>query len=181
MIALCKDGTKIKIDKIDYDRLIEERWTLCSMKGQPYPRLIRRENPNEKPAIYSEKRLHIFIMNPKNGEHVDHINGNPKDNRRENLRLVSNQQNSWNKKIPKGKYRGVIKKRWKNMDVYHSYISNHRKGSYSLIGIYDNEHDAANAYNEAAIVLRGEYASLNKIRKKLKGESSLLKKGETIV
>ena len=53
MIALCKDGTKIKIDKIDYDRLIEERWTLCSMKGQPYPRLIRRENPNEKPVIYT--------------------------------------------------------------------------------------------------------------------------------
>ena len=43
--------------------------------------------------------LHRFIMNPSDDMVVDHINGNKLDNRRCNLRICTNQQNSFNHKV----------------------------------------------------------------------------------
>lgn len=54
------------------------------------------------------KRVHriiaeLFIPNPENKREVDHINGNRMDNRVENLRWVTRQENADN--IPKHKFR----------------------------------------------------------------------------
>lgn len=44
--------------------------------------------------------LHQFIMNAKDEkEWVDHINHNPRDKRKENLRFISGSNNSRNRKI----------------------------------------------------------------------------------
>ncbi len=43
-------------------------------------------------------QLSRFVMNAKEGQIVDHINRNPLDNRRINLRTVTGRQNSLNKK-----------------------------------------------------------------------------------
>ena len=42
-------------------------------------------------------RMHRLIANPPKGLVVDHINGNRLDNRRNNLRCVSQAINSWNR------------------------------------------------------------------------------------
>ena len=46
-------------------------------------------------------RLHRFLIGETNGLQVDHINRNKLDNRRCNLRLVTNQQNQFNQGISK--------------------------------------------------------------------------------
>lgn len=91
---------------------------------------------------------------------VDHINGNSLDNRVENLRVVTHQQNVWNiRKIPKNKsgYRGVSylsrKRKWQ-ATICH-------KGKTVFLGYFDDKESAARAYDLKAISLRGEFAILN--------------------
>lgn len=106
--------------------------------------------------------LHRFIMNAPKGMEVDHINGNPLDNRRINLRLCNSNQNKWNrtKSINKSsKFKGVY---W---DVRtRKWIVGIRKNyKHSYLGSFSLEQDAAKAYNNAAIKYFGEFAKLNKV------------------
>lgn len=91
---------------------------------------------------------------------VDHINGNPLDNRRCNLRICTQSENSANKKMYNNKssvYKGVS---WyKTYNKWRCSIGFKRQ--LIFIGYYDNEEDAAKAYDEKAKELFGEYALLN--------------------
>lgn len=49
-------------------------------------------------------RLHRFIMNPPENLQIDHINNNTLNNRKCNLRIVTNQENQFNCKHTKGYY-----------------------------------------------------------------------------
>lgn len=95
----------------------------------------------------------------KRGYWVDHINGVRHDNRRANLREVTPRQNSVNKRKPShalgSSYKGVTPKGSKWIAA----ISYQRKNIH--IGIYENEEEAAKAYDLAAISLYGEYARTN--------------------
>ena len=71
---------------------------------------------NDNGYVISQKykkniRLHRVIMNPPKNKQVDHIYHNRMDNRKINLRIVSNQENSCNKKV-KGVYYDKTKKKW---------------------------------------------------------------------
>lgn len=52
-------------------------------------------------------KLHRFVMDCPDDMVVDHINHNPLDNRRENLRVCTNMQNQWNKGITKKNTSGI--------------------------------------------------------------------------
>jgi len=60
--------------------------------GKSYPILRIGKNPSRF------VRLQRFIMNPPAGMVVDHINGDKYDNRRENLRVCTQRQNTLNRK-----------------------------------------------------------------------------------
>ncbi|WP_206812132.1 HNH endonuclease [Paradesulfitobacterium ferrireducens] len=107
-------------------------------------------------------KIHRLLMNPKSDEYVDHKNGNPLDNRYENLRECRKQQNDFNAKIRSDNtsgYRGVSfhspTRKWRAVINF-----NHRQ--YSL-GLFENASDAAKAYNRAAAELFGDFARLNVI------------------
>jgi acetylornithine deacetylase/succinyl-diaminopimelate desuccinylase-like protein len=79
--------------------------------------------------------------------HVDHINGDAKDNRIANLRLVNSKQNQENSRRPKNNttgFKGVARYR----DKYRSYICHNRRQIH--LGIYDTAKEAHAAYCDAA-------------------------------
>lgn len=105
--------------------------------------------------------LHRMIMETPKGLFVDHKNHDETDNTRENLRNVTQMQNLQNRKSKTGtsKYKGVS---WSNRtNRWYSAIGANKK--LYFLGGFDNEEDAAKAYNEMAVKLHGEFAYLNEI------------------
>lgn len=106
-------------------------------------------------------RMHRVIMNAKKGDIIDHHNHNGLDNRKDNLRPATRTQNNWNScrgfDSATSKYKGVFyDKRRKKFRAVLS-IDGKRKH----LGYFDNELDAARAYDAAAKLHRGEFAALN--------------------
>jgi len=100
-----------------------------------------------------------FLQNPLNKPCVDHINGDRENNRLDNLRWVTHQENQWNRKVSTfnktSRFKGVSLAGRK----YLVHIS--VGGRVVHVGLFENEEDAARAYNARAAVAFGEYAKLN--------------------
>ena len=117
------------------------RWT----GGQPRWELLHRRI-NQTPA-------HLK---------TDHANGNPSDNRRENLRNASDSQNNQNA----SKYRGQLTSQYKGVSfrkdrgTWLATISLGKKPAWK-IGTFKTEIDAAKAYDDEARKHFGEFARLN--------------------
>lgn len=91
---------------------------------------------------------------------VDHINGNTMDNRKENLRICTQEKNNYNRRLSSystTKVKGVSYR--KKEQKY--YVRIGYKNNRIFIGMFDTLYDAAKAYNEKALELYGEYAYLN--------------------
>jgi hypothetical protein len=91
-------------------------------------------------------------------ECIDHINGIPGDNRIENLRECTVQQNSFNRKSERdssSEYKGVSwHKQCKKWQVRYHY-----KGKSYYLGLYETEIEAAEAYRKVTEHLHKEYAN----------------------
>ena len=109
-----------------------------------------------------ERRIHRIIMGAKKGEYVDHINHNPLDNRRENLRICTNQENNWNKPPTAGKkYKGTSRNPASKKNPWCAFIKKDYKSLY--LGSFKTEEMAALEYNKFAKELFGEFAYLNAV------------------
>lgn len=137
----------------DYQKISQYKWyAIRSVKDIFYP-ATKIEGKNI--------RMHRFLLEPKDKEIVDHINGNTLDNRRSNLRICSQQQNNFNQKpFGRSKYKGVS---WqKHAKKWKAQIQFNRKRK--SIGYFDKAENAAKAYNLWADKLFGEFAYLNRIK-----------------
>lgn len=108
------------------------------------------------------KMQYLVFGDVPNGNIIDHINGDRKDNRLKNLRLVTKQQNLQNRAVSsanKSGYKGVYLN--KNRKRWCAAITPNGKSMF--LGTYDTPELAAKAYNEAAVKYFGEYARLNVI------------------
>lgn len=75
---------KAIIDREDAERVSSYRWT----SNGKYIRMFNKTSP-----IY----LHRFILKYDGDLDIDHINGDRLDNRKENLRIISHIENTWNR------------------------------------------------------------------------------------
>ncbi len=152
------------VDECDFERLNRHKWQVNVRNGRPR-QAGRTERRNQKSRYLT---MHRVIMNPPlrqcSGQAkliVDHINRNPLDNRRANLRLSTPQQNSWNRSCPRNskgsKYTGVSLDRdgqkWRVRIVI--------DGESRFLGYYDDEKAAAMAFDKAARKHRGQFAFQN--------------------
>jgi len=93
---------------------------------------------------------------------VDHIDGNGLNNTMNNLRVCSFQSNAHNKGRTKNcssRFKGVCTVIRKSSIAYQAYISYNSQRKH--IGTFDDELDAAKAYDVMAVKYFGEYARLN--------------------
>lgn len=105
-------------------------------------------------------RLHRYILSAPAGLSVDHISGNLLDNRRCNLRLANQQQqtrNTANHSDSLSEYKGVSwrndRKKWRVQIMYND------KQIY--LGLFNSEIRAAQEYDLHAKLLFGQFARLN--------------------
>lgn len=125
--------------------------------GDGYKRIVIR---NTKVRTHHAVWL-MFNEDFPVGKVLDHIDGNPLNNRIENLRQCTQAQNRCNTRKYKGvsRYKGVS---WdKSRKMWLAMIRHHGK-TYNLGGFL-TQSEAAERYNEEAVTRFGEFASLNVI------------------
>lgn len=103
-------------------------------------------------------RQHRLIMNVLNNKEkiIDHINGIKHDNRKENLRICTYQQNCFNVGINKNNTSRITGVYWnKIMNKWVSQIG--IDGKLIYLGSFDNKEDAIKARKDAEIKYFGEF------------------------
>jgi len=153
------------VDDCDYDYLMQWKWS-ATRENYANDYIYAVRTPSNQKTI----RMHRVVMGlagfKLDGYVVDHINGNSLLNTRSNLRLATSGQNITSSHKPiknKHGYRGV----WTSVSPHTSKVSyraeiNCERKRYKL-GTFATPEEAAQAYNEAAIRLFGEFARLNVI------------------
>jgi hypothetical protein len=159
-----------------YVHLDSNKKVICAVRFSP-------EANSTKPVSLHRQIMiqQLKIKNSKlNISHVvDHINNDPLDNRRCNLRVITNAQNTLNRspmKNKSSKYKGVCKR--KDSKKYSVQIF--YQGRAIRLGTFESEIDAAKAYDAAAKKYHKEFAYLNFPENNEKGLKNILKRLQTI-
>lgn len=129
------------------------------------PQLLWHVGVDKSGYVYAKHslagKMHRFIMGkvPK-GYIVDHINGNTLDNRKDNLRVITQRQNSYNSKKEKNSFsgiKGVIprRKNGKNLSTWRAYIGYNYK--MIQLGSFKTFEEAVAAREKAERELFGEF------------------------
>lgn len=148
------NGTIAKVDPDVYEEVAKHNWYLDAAG-------YARTNVWEGGRKSAAPRMHRMVLQDASIKmHIDHINGDRLDNRRENLRVCTASQNSMNRGAQANNssgYKGVIFD--KNRVKWRAEICHGGKRLY--LGRYNTAEEAAIAYNAAALKYHGEFAYQN--------------------
>jgi len=164
------------VDDEDYEKVMERKWYVWeSGSGKHYAM-----------SSCKHRSIHRLVMDAPNGFDIDHINGDPLNNRKENLRICTRAQNAQNRPLRKDSasgYKGVyeVKKPIRSKYIkksgevtYHesmpkkrfcAYIGDpdtpSRKKMSKKLGYFHTAEEAAECYDRKAIEMYGEFAQVN--------------------
>lgn len=146
-ICYARDGTEFYVDSEDVNRIKDKPWYVS-----PRGYLVT--------SILSENKnltfLHRYIMGEiEGGKEIDHKDGNKLNNRKNNLRICTRQENIWNiKNRPTNKYGftgvDIHNGKWRARISYNNRLMD--------VGYYKTYKDAVMARYNAEQKYFGEYA-----------------------
>lgn len=155
VIYLTNTNKTTLVDDEDYEKLSQYKWYISSC-GYALRKGRKLKGEKQGKAIY----MHRLILNLVDSNRLtDHVSGNRLDNRKLNLRACNRQENAANSKSRKGtsKYKGVY---WHKKGK--KWVSGLKpKGKYVYLGCFDDEIEAAKAYDNKVKELFGEFAKTN--------------------
>lgn len=135
-IKLTNSSRVVTVDDGDFKELSGYPWHLGA-NGYP---MRAYWLPDEGRSARVQMGRHILGLDRGDPRKADHINRDPFDNRRANLRIVNHAQSAQNRHHPPGAsaYRGVALNR--RADKWQVKITVNGKGYY--LGLFDDEHEA---------------------------------------
>jgi len=143
------NGLFALIDDDDFDKVSKYNWHLI------------QNNYAGTSTNKGTLAMHVLIMNPPKGFVIDHKDGDRLDNRKSNLRIVTQAENSRNKlKFMKAssEFKGIhfnnSKQKWIASITYN--------GNKILLGWFKDEEKAARAYNIGAEMLNDKFGKFYK-------------------
>jgi hypothetical protein len=160
-------GQKTVVDDEDYEFLLQFTWHAVKSSGNKFYAKTKIRDKHRKALKsrglifkYSQYvSIHDLLCSIPDNYTVDHIDRNGLNNQKYNLRLCTQQQNTWNRDIRKDKkYKGIVEYKSKYSFIkpkYTAYIQG------KSIGEYSSEEEAARKYDTEAIKRFGEFACTN--------------------
>lgn len=144
------------VDAEDFNWLSQWNWWANKTHSGTYTPTRHSETKNGKRLSVSMART-ILGMTKR---WIDHRNGDPLDNRKENLRKCTQPQNAKNRKLDHDSSSGYKGVSWhKHRKLWNARITINRK-TLSL-GYFPSIEKAAQVYDQAAQKYHGEFAHLN--------------------
>jgi len=151
-ILVTGKGDKVFVDDEDLPSLSKSNWHIS--KGY----VVRNIWVEGKGRRLSYIHREIMGLQRSDPSKVDHINGNPLDNRKENLRVCTNSQNLMNRGRPRSNTSGMKGVSWdKRENKWRATIIKDQKQRF--LGYFRNPEEAYEVYCLAADMLHGEFAN----------------------
>lgn len=149
----------MQVSECDLATVSQHRWS-CRRTARRDAYVVRRtRGPDGRRIIIP---MHREIMNAGPGQDVNHIDDDPLNNTRENLRVCTRQQTRscakrWMDRSNRSPYKGV---HWdRERECWRAQIA--ADGRVKYLGRFDDPTIAAAAYDAAALLTFGEFARLN--------------------
>jgi len=151
--------TVIDTEDLEYVKSFGLRWCIKNSKNTKtqYARATKWELVNGEPKLITYC-LHILLLNAKKGEYVDHRNHDTLDNRKDNLRITTNSNNTKNRKSKNSNnssgYRNVLFDKQRGLWLVRLQIN--KKGK--TLGEFTDVHEAGKFAEEMRQKYYGKFA-----------------------
>lgn len=155
---------KVRTPDLFMDKPNSAEW-LCSAWNKKYANketFLKKTRTGYRASAISKRQFlahrvaWAIFYNEWPSQNIDHINNNPEDNRIENLRQATQQENCWNKRVRSDSgcgYKGVGWNKKTKTWFARIQVGAHRK----YLGSFESAEEAHKAYCQAAKEIYGQF------------------------